>query len=143
MSSSLLIVLSGNPERLRQGLVARGWPSDPTILVSDEKSIINFKAMMSRLRGDKYAAISFGCKNLTLQRYQFILNSYLLLARAGRTAILDEQGRFIEYSLVRYFAVEVPRFFAEITASVFVVAATAVRLRLLRSSLRRKQMRIP
>ncbi len=135
-SSATMIILSGNREQVQQQL-QKLFPMVSVDTISlDEKSIIKVRKLLLLVRPElKHNVLCFGCKDLALQRYQFVLKSYLLLARARQRLIIDENGLTNKFTVVGYFLSDVPRFLLEVVASAGVVAFAYVRLVLLRTAL--------
>jgi hypothetical protein len=88
--------------------------------------------MYSLVTGGRMSVLCFACKDLELQRYQFILASYLFFANAKIKFIIDEHGMSRRFSALGFFLVDLPRFGVECIASVFIVLRTGLRLRRLK-----------
>ncbi|HEY4612093.1 MAG TPA: hypothetical protein VII11_03845 [Bacteroidota bacterium] len=132
---SLLVLLSGDSQRIAAQLENQCSISSLNIEPMDEKSIAKVKSMLALVRSQqKRELICFGCKDLTLQRYQVLLKSYLLVARARQRFLVDETGTAIRFSLATYFFLDIPRLIVELLASAAVVLSTSVRLMVLRQS---------
>jgi len=131
-STSLLIVLSGNADTLRTRMQEYVNVTGMEVLATDEKVIVQGKKILRDLRLRSYDAVCFGCKSLGLQRYQFILKTYLLAAKGRQRLIVDEAGNLVRFSLRRYLAVDVPMFLFELLASGVVLLSSYLCLRLLR-----------
>ncbi len=128
-----LIVLSGHAETLRATWAVHLGGSAVRLVLMDEKAIIRARTIIRELRTPGQPAVGFGCKQLELQRYQFVLNTYLLFATGRRKFILDETGSCVEFSPVRYFTRDLPSVLLELAASgvVLLTAYLTLRLRLL------------
>ncbi|MGH2567404.1 MAG: hypothetical protein ACRDGA_03625 [Bacteroidota bacterium] len=136
-SSCLLIVLSGTPQRFQERLTTEYL--SVTTLVVEEKSIASFWTMRRLLRQNRVDTAVFGCKDLSLQRYLFVLKGYLLLAKASSRLILDEEGKFVRFNLLTYLMVDAPKFIFEIFASGGVLVITIFRLMVLRYTIRKNR----
>ena len=137
-----LIVLSGDAEFIQEHIAILTGSAEVTATQLDEKAIIRFREMFRLVRNTpKNSVLCFGCKDLEVQRYQFVLKSYLLLGRARRRFLIDEQGTKIEFGLPGYFFSDVPRFVVELFASALVIVVVYIRLLLLRSTLSEKKTR--
>ena len=132
---SLLVLLSGDSQRIAAQLENQCSISSLNIEPMDEKSIVKVKAILALVRPEqRLELLCFGSKDLTLQRYQVLLKSYLLVARARHRLFIDETGRSIRFSLAGYFFVDIPKFVFELFASGIIVVITYARLILLRST---------
>ena len=137
-----LIVLSGDARRIQEQIATLTGSAEVTATQLDEKAIIRFREMFRLVRNTpKNSVLCFGCKDLEVQRYQFVLKSYLLLGRAKRRFLIDEQGTKIEFGFPGYFFLDVPRFVVELFASALVIVVVYIRLLLLRSTLSEKKTR--
>ena len=140
----LLIHFSGDRRMMEEHLVQSHPGSIVEAVSQDEKSIARFDRMFTTVRKDRYDAICFGCKDLSMQRYQFFLKSYLLVATSRRRLMIDENGTVQMFSALEFFFIDVPRFVVELVASSWVVSTMFVRLfmlQLLKPRTNRKGMR--
>ncbi len=131
-----LIVLSGHAETLRATWAGQLGGSAVRIVLMDEKAVVRARTIIRELRVPGQRAAGFGCKQLELQRYQFVLNTYLLFATGRRKHILDETGSCVEFSLLRYFVRDFPSFLLELAASgvILLTAYLTLRVRLFAGS---------
>ncbi|MDE3058749.1 MAG: hypothetical protein KGJ59_12415 [Bacteroidota bacterium] len=123
-----VIILSGEQERLLQTLRDRLDITDPAVLNEEEKSLVEAKHMLRTVRQPVSRSVGFACKSLALQRYQFVIKSYLLVSGAKEKFLFDETGNLINVSFRHYLVVDAPRFIIEILSSFFVVGISYIRL---------------
>jgi len=117
-----LLVLSGSPDAFAAALIKeRGVQVAETIPVQ-EKDIAAFQPMLRLMRREPVLPCAFGCKDFTLQRYQFFLKFYLLAAGPSPRILIDEGGEIRTVLWPSFLFLDIPRFLVELTASSFVLA---------------------
>lgn len=65
--------------------------------------------------------VIFGTQDLKFQRFTFFIMLMLLVAGKFSSGIADEQGRFAEFSLIRFLLISTPKFIFELIVSAIVV----------------------
>lgn len=134
-----LIILSGDARIMQDQLRAKTGKVADAVTAIEEKAISRFGEMLRVMRTKpKTATMCFGCKNLELQRYQFVLKAYLLLSGASQRFLIDGRGEFIRVSWIFFLLVDTPKFLLELFASAGILMATTVKLLWLRQSVGRK-----
>jgi hypothetical protein len=141
MASIRVLLLSSDRASIENAIRRELQISNVVILPLDEKTIARFRFMISLLRAEHSDAVCFACKDLSNQRYQFVLMSYLLIGRGRSKFIVDESGQMLKFSAVRYFAVLLPVFALELCASILVLGRAFIRLPFLGRAVRRESTR--
>ena len=131
MKNARLFVLSGNPDVLATALKAKAGTPEIAIVRLEEKHIARIRETMRLVREERASVVAFGCKDLGLQRYQFVLQSFLALSRSDTGLLLDESGRAEQFHAARYLLIQVPRFILECAASAWILAYSFIRLTVL------------
>jgi hypothetical protein len=131
---SQVILLSGKQDPIKLHLQKLFGTIDIVIVPLDEKEMVRWKKMLQLLRKERNNITCFACKDLILQRYQFILKTYLLLAKAKRRLLIDESGRMITFSRFKYFCYDFPHFTVEVFMSLWILLSTSVLLPFVKKS---------
>ncbi|OGU63251.1 MAG: hypothetical protein A3C56_10330 [Ignavibacteria bacterium RIFCSPHIGHO2_02_FULL_56_12] len=135
MPSSLTIYhLSGRPEVLRAAAASIAGDASLVLRPFEEKKITSPSLVRSALREGRHEAVAFGCKDLTLQRFQVALKFYLLFFGSGSRFLVDEGGQIITVSWSSFLFVDVSRFILEAIASLAVLLHAWARLPRLKRS---------
>ncbi len=130
MAKGSLMILSGNGQQISQRLQQTFGFTEWTIVPIDEKQITNPIQLIRLLRREKVQVLAFGCKDLTLQRFQFWLSAFLCVCGAPNGLIMDEAGATKKVDVVRFVFADVPRFCLELIMSMCVIARAWVYLAL-------------
>ena len=123
-----VMLISGGPSSIIRLLSERYGCDKPEIVNFEEKEITRPRSTLRLLRKPPTDLVVFATKQLGLQRFQFALAFYLLLARADQRLILDHAGQTVRVTWPRFVTLQFPRFIAEVLASAIVLVLTTVRL---------------
>ncbi|HEX9614822.1 MAG TPA: hypothetical protein VGA55_04925 [Bacteroidota bacterium] len=128
MKNARLFVLSGDADALATTLKTTTGAAEVVIVRVEEKHIARIRETVRLVRAEQASAVAFGCKDLSLQRYQFVLQTFLALSRSDTGFLVDESGRAEEFSPSGYLLIQVPRFIVECAASAWVLLYSFFRL---------------
>jgi hypothetical protein len=87
----------------------------------DEKDLINFKTLLSLIKGKGYNELLIGILNKENQRFLFFLNLISGLSFINNPYLIDEVGRKIRFGLSRLLFYSLPVFIAGIAYSAIIV----------------------
>ena len=131
-----VLVLSGNRAALLRTLADVHGCHNPEVIDFEEKAITRFTFSLAQVRARRTDLLVFATTQLSIQRFQVVLAFYLLVGRARRRLIIDQDGRSITVTWPSFVILQLPRFAFEILASATMLTLTAVRLLVLSSSVR-------
>lgn len=135
----ILLCLSVNKSRLADSLRRHAKLQGVDIREINERDITKPQYVWNLLRGDAANCVAFGCKNLSLQRFQFFLKFYLLLSWKPDRYLVDEENTVIKVTWASYALSDFPRFVLESVVSLWILLSASIILPFLRSSFRRKK----
>jgi hypothetical protein len=130
-----ILVLSGKAADLSEQLRKICSHDSVSVIQLEEKSLLHARKIFDEIRDRRYRAVAFGCRSLDSLRYEFVISTFLICARARRKYIVDESGRSKEIRLLPYVLWDIPRFGWETMASAIVIVLTFFRLLILRKRL--------
>jgi hypothetical protein len=127
--NATILLLSGNADIIQRHVRTMTNADELRVIPVEEKSIVSVRTVSGLLRQERGPeAICFACKDLELQRYQFVLKLYLLTAPARQRFLLDESGGTRRVALAGYLLKDVPMFLLEILASLVVLLRSFLKL---------------
>ncbi len=114
----LLFLVNGNAKKI---LDAHSFLTDDLEVVKiDEKSLAKPKKILKKIKG-KYSEVYFGCISLEFQRFVPFMLIYILLSKAKKGGVIDEEGRKIKFNIFRTIFITIPLLILEAIGSFFIV----------------------
>lgn len=86
----------------------------------DEKSLAQPKKILGLIRQD-WEEVYFGCIAIEYQRFIPFMEIYILLSKARKGGIIDEDGKKVKFNSIKTVLVTIPLLIVELIASLFVV----------------------
>jgi hypothetical protein len=116
---NLFFIVNGNAKKI---LEAQGLQNENfEIYKIDEKALAKPRKILPLVRNEKYQKIYFGCISIEFQRFIPFMLIYILLSRSKKGGIIDEEGKKINFSVLKTTLVTIPLLFVELIGSVFIV----------------------
>ena len=131
-----VFILSGSRAAILRALTDTYGCREPEVVDFEEKAITRFAATLALVRARRTDLLVLATKQLSIQRFQVVFAFYLLLGRARRRLITDQDGGSIAVTWPSFLALQLPRFAFEILASAVVLILTTIRLLLLSFNIR-------
>lgn len=114
----LLLLVNGNAKNI---FVAQKLDENNfEVIKIDEKTLAYPKKLMKLLRND-YDEIYFGCISIEFQRFIPFMLIYILLSKAKKGGIIDEDGATIRFSIAKTILVTIPLLVLEFLGSILIV----------------------
>lgn len=130
-----ILVLSGRAAELSEQFRKICSHDSFSVIQLEEKSLLHARKIFDEIRDRRYRAVAFGCRSLDSLRYEIVISTFLVCARAQRKYIVDESGHSKEIRWLPYILLDIPRFGWETLASAFVIVLTFFRLLILQKRL--------
>ncbi len=89
------------------------------IIKIDEKDLAKPKKIIKLLKSGDYSNVYFGTIDLRFLRFEFFMKLYMLLSFHWNGAIIDEKGNRINFSLIKFLLIDIPKIIVEVIASVW------------------------
>jgi len=89
------------------------------IIKIDEKDLAKPKKIIKLLKSGDYSNVYFGTIDLRFLRFEFFMKLYMLLSFHWNGAIIDEKGNKINFSLIKFLLIDIPKIIVEVIASVW------------------------
>lgn len=114
----LLWLVNGNAKNIIK--VQKMNENEFEVIKIDEKTLANPRKMIKTLRND-YDEVYFGCISIEFQRFIPFMLIYILLSKAKKGGIIDEDGKKVTFSFARTILITIPLLLIEFIGSIFIV----------------------
>ncbi|ROL57940.1 hypothetical protein D9V84_04270 [Bacteroidetes/Chlorobi group bacterium Naka2016] len=114
----LLLLVNGNARSIFSA--QRLNESDFVVLKIDEKTLAKPKQILKSLRKE-YDEVYFGCISIEFQRFIPFMLIYILLSKAKKGGIIDEEGTKVIFSITKTIFGTIPLLLVEFMGSIFIV----------------------
>ncbi len=130
--NGVLIVFSGDPRKIEDVFQRVSGAEKATTILLDERAISEGGRMIKALRGRRAQYAACGCRDLSLQRYQFFIKLFLLMTPADGRWLVDQGGGTLSVHWLSFLRKDVPFFLWEVSASALTLLFSFFHLVLLR-----------
>lgn len=114
---NLLLIVSGKKSEI---IKINNLESDIKIKKIDEKDLSKFSYINSLIKSEKIEKLYFSVYSIDYLRFSFFMNLYLLLNNLPGE-IIDQSGRKLQFSKLRFIFSDLPKFCIESFLSIFIV----------------------
>lgn len=114
---NLLLIVSGKKSEI---IKINNLESDIKIKKIDEKDLSKFSYINSLIKSEKIEKLYFSVYSIDYLRFSFFMNLYLFLNNLPGE-IIDQSGRKLQFSKLRFIFSDLPKFCIESFLSIFIV----------------------
>lgn len=130
----ILLLINGNLKKIFQANLLDEIVFE--IQKIDEKDLAKPRYILKILKQNKYNEVYFACIENNLQRFHFFMFLYLFLSFKFKGGIIDEQGNKINFSLIKFFFVYIPKFIFEVIFSIIIIIYYKLKIPILKWKLK-------
>lgn len=116
---NLIILISGSIEKIYDAHNFDEFQFE--VVKIDEKDLAKPKKILKILTKEKYTSVFYACIETNLQRFHFFMLLYQLISLKWKGGIIDEQGKRLNFSFLRFIFLYMPLFLIETISSFAIV----------------------
>lgn len=115
----LIVIISGKTNNILES--NKLFKNNLLINLIDEKDLAKPKMIFQIIKSNDFKNLYFGTEDIGFQRFQFLIFLYFFLTFNFNGKLIDENGSYKEFNLIKFALYQIPLFLLELIVSSYYV----------------------